>query len=49
MNISLPLQYLPVKRREWYVDMPLLLPVLALISIGLIMIASASFSFRLPI
>ena len=45
MNISLPLQYLPVKRREWYVDMPLLLPVLALISIGLIMIASASFSF----
>ena len=45
MNISLPLQYLPLKRTQWYIDMPILLPVLALISIGLIMIASASFSF----
>tara|TARA_B110000046_G_scaffold185720_1_gene228847 strand:- start:7485 stop:8663 length:1179 start_codon:yes stop_codon:yes gene_type:complete len=45
MNISLPLHYLPVKRTQWYVDIPMLLPVLALISIGLIMIASASFSF----
>tara|TARA_B110000003_G_scaffold134342_1_gene136318 strand:- start:888 stop:2075 length:1188 start_codon:yes stop_codon:yes gene_type:complete len=31
--------------RQWHLDMALLLPVLALISIGFVMISSASFSF----
>jgi cell division protein FtsW len=31
--------------RQWYLDIPLLLPVLILLSIGFVMISSASFSF----
>ena len=33
------------KSQQWYVDLPLLLPVIALMSIGFIMVSSASFSF----
>lgn len=45
MQLTLPLHNLGLGDRAWHLDMRLLLPVLALISIGLIMIASASFSF----
>jgi cell division protein FtsW len=45
MQLVLPLKQLSLSHTEWYVDMRLLLPVLALLSIGLIMVASASFSF----
>jgi cell division protein FtsW len=45
MQLSLPLRGFGVSEAPWHVDMRLLLPVLALLSIGLIMVASASFSF----
>lgn len=45
MIVTLPLSFNGSKARRWHVDMPLLLPVLALISIGFVMIGSASFSF----
>ena len=45
MQLVLPLKQLSLSHTQWYVDMRLLLPVLALLSIGLIMVASASFSF----
>ncbi|MDG1311423.1 MAG: putative lipid II flippase FtsW [Porticoccaceae bacterium] len=45
MQLSLPLGGFGVSEAPWHVDMRLLLPVLALLSIGLIMVASASFSF----
>ena len=45
MIVTLPLNFNRSKARRWHIDMPLLLPVLALISIGFVMIGSASFSF----
>ena len=45
MIVTLPLNFNRSRARRWHVDMPLLLPVLALISIGFVMIGSASFSF----
>jgi cell division protein FtsW len=45
MQLVLPLHNLGLGRSSWYLDMRLLIPALALISLGLIMIASASFSF----
>ena len=45
MQLVLPLKQLSLAQTQWHLDMRLLLPVLALLSIGLIMVASASFSF----
>ena len=45
MLINMPLKLSKQKNRQWYVDMQVLLPVIALMSIGLIMVSSASFSF----
>ena len=45
MQLSLLRENFALSRSDWHIDMQLLLPVLALISIGLVMIASASFSF----
>ncbi|MGB2041107.1 MAG: putative lipid II flippase FtsW [Porticoccaceae bacterium] len=45
MQLALPLKQWRLSQTQWYLDMRLLLPVLALLSIGLIMVASASFSF----
>jgi cell division protein FtsW (lipid II flippase) len=41
----MPLFISKQKNQQWYVDLPLLLPVIALMSIGFIMVSSASFSF----
>ncbi len=43
MQLTLPFQNIALS--DWRIDMQLLLPVLALLSVGIIMIASASFSF----
>jgi cell division protein FtsW len=43
MQLTLPFQ--SIAASDWRIDMQLLLPVLALLSVGLIMISSASFSF----
>ncbi|MCT2531669.1 putative lipid II flippase FtsW [SAR92 clade bacterium H231] len=45
MQLVLPFKQLSLSQTQWHLDMRLLLPVLALLSIGLIMVASASFSF----
>lgn len=45
MNITMPFNYSAITRPAWHVDMPLLVTVLALLSIGLVMVASASFSY----
>ena len=45
MLISIPLTMAQHSNRQWYLDIPLLLPVLILLSIGFVMISSASFSF----
>ena len=45
MQLVLPLKQFSLSNTRWHLDMRLLLPVLALLSIGLIMVASASFSF----
>ena len=45
MNISMPFNYSAITRPVWHIDMPLLVSVLALLSIGLVMVASASFSY----
>ena len=45
MQLSLLREDFALSRADWHIDMQLLLPVLALMSIGLVMIASASFSF----
>ena len=45
MLINMPLKLSKQKNQQWYVDMQVLLPVIALMSIGLIMVSSASFSF----
>ena len=45
MQLVLPFKQLSLAQTQWHLDMRLLLPVLALLSIGLIMVASASFSF----
>jgi len=45
MQLVLPLKQFTLSQTRWHLDMRLLLPVLALLSIGLIMVASASFSF----
>ena len=47
MLVTMPSYLLLPKQnnRQWHLDMPLLLPVLALMSIGFVMISSASFSF----
>ena len=48
MQLVLPLKQFTLSQTRWHLDMRLLLPVLALLSIGLIMVASASFSFAEP-
>ena len=45
MMVDFSVKYFGIRRSEYHIDMPLLLSVLALMSIGLVMIASASFSF----
>ena len=45
MLISLPLTVSQHSNRQWYLDLPLLLTVLILLSVGFVMISSASFSF----
>jgi cell division protein FtsW len=45
MNITMPFNYSAITRPAWHIDMPLLVTVLALLSIGLVMVASASFSY----
>ena len=45
MQLSLLRNNFILRRSDWHIDLQVLLPVLALISIGLVMIASASFSF----
>ena len=45
MQLSLLRNNFISRRSDWHIDLQVLLPVLALISIGLVMIASASFSF----
>lgn len=45
MLISLPLTLSKHSNRQWHIDTPLLLPVLMLLSVGFVMISSASFSF----
>ena len=45
MNITMPFNYSAITRPVWHMDKPLLLMVLALLSIGLVMVASASFSY----
>ena len=45
MQLVLPLKQFSLSNTRWHLDMRLLLPVLALLSIGLIMVTSASFSF----
>ena len=47
MLVTMPsyLHFPKQSNRQWHLDMPLLLPVLALMSIGFVMISSASFSF----
>ena len=45
MQLVLPLKQFTLSQTRWHLDMRLLLPVFALLSIGLIMVASASFSF----
>ena len=45
MQLVLPFKQLSLAQTQWHLDMRLLLPVLALLSIGLIMVASASYSF----
>ncbi len=45
MQLSLLRNNFISRPSDWHIDLQVLLPVLALISIGLVMIASASFSF----
>jgi cell division protein FtsW len=45
MLISIPLSISKQNHRQWHLDMSLLIPVMALLSVGLVMISSASFSF----
>ena len=45
MTLDFSAKYFGLRHSEYHIDRPLLLSVLALISIGLVMIASASFSF----
>ena len=45
MKITMPFNYSAITRPRWHIDVPLLLSVLALLSIGLVMVASASFSY----
>ena len=45
MLISLPLAVSKHRNRQWHIDARLLLPVLILLSVGFVMISSASFSF----
>jgi cell division protein FtsW len=45
MNITMPFNYSAITRPAWHIDKPLLVVVLALLSIGLVMVASASFSY----
>ena len=45
MQLSLWRHNISLRPSDWHIDLQILLPVLALISIGLVMIASASFSF----
>ena len=45
MSQSIPLKTMAQRNDSWYIDSKLLLPALALLSIGLIMVASSSFSY----
>jgi len=45
MNITMPFNYSGIAKHAWHIDRPLLLAVLALLSVGLLMVASASFSY----
>jgi len=44
MSQSIPLKTMAQRNDSWYVDSKLLVPAMALLSIGLIMVASSSFS-----
>ena len=45
MSQSMPLKTMAQRNDSWYVDSKLLVPAMALLSIGLIMVASSSFSY----
>ena len=45
MSQSIPLKTMAQRNDSWYIDSNLLIPALALLSIGLIMVASSSFSY----
>ena len=45
MNLTLPFPLAVNQRSSWHFDLQILLPVLGLLTIGLVMVASASFSF----
>jgi len=45
MNQTITLKNMALRNDSWYLDAKLLIPVIALLSIGLVMVASASFSF----
>ncbi len=45
MSQSIAIKTMALRNDSWHIDFKLLIPVMALISIGLIMVASASFSF----
>jgi cell division protein FtsW len=45
MLVNMPLSLSKQNNRQWYIDTALLLPAIALMSIGFVMVSSASFSF----
>jgi cell division protein FtsW len=45
MSQSIPLKTMAQRNDSWYIDSNLLIPALALLSLGLIMVASSSFSY----
>ena len=45
MSQAMAMKTMAMRNDSWYIDFKLLIPVLALISIGLVMVASSSFSY----
>ena len=45
MSQTIPMKNMAQRNDSWYFDTKLLIPALALLSIGLVMVASASFSY----
>ena len=45
MNPSATMKKMALRNDSWHIDFNLVIPVLALVSVGLVMVASASFSF----